>query len=174
MSQVVEFAGLHKLSEADFLATFGGVYEHSRWVAEAVADKRGAAGTVDELAAMMAAVVEHAGHDAQLALIRAHPELAGRVAAGDALTAASSEEQASAGLDQCTPAEYERLQALNCAYREKFGFPFVLAVRGRTRADVIASLERRLANDSEVEFRAALDQIHTIARLRLQAIAAGP
>ena len=173
MSQATEFpVALRELSETEFVNLFGGVYEHSVWVAEAVADKRnGETDTLEGLAAAMAALVESAGHDAQLALIRAHPDLAGRAAVGGALTAASSAEQASAGLDQCTPVEYERLQALNTEYRAKFGFPFVLAVRGRTRADIITVFEDRLGNDSETEFRTALDEIHKIARLRLQAIA---
>ncbi len=164
--------GLPAPGKADFVAAYGGVYEHSAWVAEAVADKHGTgADSVEGLAAAMAEAVENAGYDAQLALIRAHPDLAGRAAVAGALTAESTAEQASAGLDRCTPAEYERLQQLNAAYRAKFGFPFVLAVRGRTRAAIIEAFERRLGNDTETEFRAALDEIHTIARLRLRAIA---
>ena len=173
MSQKTELPGsLCELSQAEFVSLFGGVYEHSDWVAEAIADRRGGdTDTLEGLTAAMAAVVERAGRDAQLALIRAHPDLAGRAAVGGALTPASSAEQASAGLDQCSQAEYARLQALNESYGTKFGFPFVLAVRGRTRAEVIAAFERRLRNDSETEFRTALDEIHEIARLRLQAIA---
>lgn len=164
--------GIGHMSEAEFVELFGGVYEHSAWVAEAVSEKRRAvADGVEELAGAMAAVVDDAGRDKQLALIRAHPDLAGRAAVTGDLTAASSAEQASAGLDQCTPAEYERLQALNEAYHARFGFPFVLAVRGRTRTEIIEAFERRLGNDIETEFRTALDEIHTIARLRLAAIA---
>ena len=163
-------AGL--LREADFVARFGAVYEHSAWVAEAVYARHGGdTGNMVELATAMAEVVEEAGHEAQLALIRAHPDLAGRAAVGGGLTADSKAEQASAGLDQCTPAEYGRLRALNSAYRARFGFPFILAVRGRTRAEIIAAFEERLGNDAETEFRTALDQIHIIARLRLRAIA---
>lgn len=163
---------LCELSEVEFVKLFGGVYEHSAWVAEAVFKRPDPdTGTIEGLAGAMAEIVENAGHEAQLALIRSHPDLAGRAAVSGALTAASSVEQASAGLDQCTPAEYERLQALNQAYRSKFGFPFVLAVRGRTRADIITAFELRLNNDGATEFRTALDEIHTIAGLRLQAIA---
>lgn len=118
----------------------------------------------------MSAIVDAADEETKLALIRAHPDLAGRAAIRGGLTAASSEEQASAGLDQCTEEEYARFQSLNGRYRKKFGFPFVMAVRGRNRADILAAFERRLGNGREEEMVTALREIHKIARLRLEAM----
>ena len=155
-----------------FVERFGGIYEHSPWVADAVA-AAGVTASDDApaaLAARMAAVVEAAGEPRQLALLRAHPELAGKLAVAGGLTAESQSEQASARLDQCTPDEFARFTALNSAYGAKFGFPFIIAVRGLRRADIIAAFARRLDNSPAEEFRAALDQVHKIARLRLAAL----
>ncbi len=114
--------------------------------------------------AALMAVVRAAARDEQLALIRAHPELAGKVA----LTTASAAEQASAGLDRLSPAEFERFHALNAAYRERFGFPFVICVRLTDKAGILAAMEQRLANDRDAEIAVALDQIGEIVRLRLE------
>ena len=103
-------------------------------------------------------------------MIRAHPDLAGRASIAGELTAESTEEQASAGLDRCSPEEYARFQSLNTAYKEKFGFPFVMAVRNRSRADILEAFERRLGNDYDEEFETAIAEIHTIARLRIDAM----
>jgi len=156
-----------------FVARFGGVYEHSAWITEAL-HKRGltaAEDTPEGLAAAMASVLAAAGDDAKLALIRAHPDLAGRAAIAGDLTEASRSEQAGAGLDRCTPEEYRRFQELNDAYKEKFGFPFILAVGGKTRYDILAAFESRIENDPATEFRTALQQIDRIALLRLQSLA---
>jgi 2-oxo-4-hydroxy-4-carboxy-5-ureidoimidazoline decarboxylase len=157
------------LGRDEFVARFGGIYEHSPWVAEAAYDGGVEPGT---LAARMAAVVEAGGHARQLTLLRAHPELAGKLAIAGNLTADSKSEQASARLDQCTAEEFARFQELNAAYNAWFGFPFIIAVRGLQRADILAAFERRVGNDKTAEFREALDQVHKIARLRLQALAA--
>ncbi len=161
-------------TEADFVARFGGIYESSPWVAREAwrSGLGGIADDIDALAERLAAAVEDADASRQLALIRAHPDLAGRAAVAGRLTADSTAEQASAGLDQCTPEEYERFQALNAAYRARFGFPFVMAVRGSTRADILAAFDERLRNDERAEFRRALDEIHRIARLRLEQMVA--
>jgi OHCU decarboxylase len=103
----------------------------------------------------------------QLALIRAHPDLAGRAAIRAELTAASSAEQAGAGLDQCTRAEFVRFHELNDKYRKQFGFPFILAVKGKSRREILAAFEERLGNSVEAEFEEALTQIARIARFRL-------
>jgi 2-oxo-4-hydroxy-4-carboxy-5-ureidoimidazoline decarboxylase len=162
------------LPRAAFVAWFGGVYEHSPWVAEAVHDAGlgPADGTAEGLAAKMAAVVEAAGRDKQLALLRAHPELAGKLGLRGELTADSRSEQASARLDQCSPEEFRRFTELNAQYGTKFGFPFIIAVRGLQRVDILAAFEQRIGNSPETEFRTALDQVHKIARLRLVALAA--
>ncbi len=163
-----------RLDRDAFVTTFGGIYEHSPWVAEAIANEGldDSDDDAERLIGRMERVVEAAGHDHQLALLRAHPELAGKLAIAGDLTADSRAEQASARLDHCTPQEFARFQELNAAYNAWFGFPFIIAVRGLGRADILAAFERRIGNDKAVEFRAALDQVHKIARLRLEAMAA--
>jgi OHCU decarboxylase len=106
----------------------------------------------------------------KLTLIRAHPDLAGKAAIAGDLTAESSEEQASAGIDQCTPEEYAEFQALNSRYKEKFGFPFVMAVRNSNRSDILRAFATRLENDTDTEFATAIAEIHQIARMRLEGI----
>jgi 2-oxo-4-hydroxy-4-carboxy-5-ureidoimidazoline decarboxylase len=141
------------------------LFEHSLWV-EARADARPSSG--DRHADLMA-VVREASPEEQLALIRAHPELAGKAAIDGSLTEASAAEQASAGLDRLTPAEYEHFHTLNAAYRERFGFPFIICVRRTDKSAILAAMERRLANDRETEIATALDEIGEIVRLRLEA-----
>lgn len=157
-----------------FVARYGGVYEHSPWVAEQVATLAADIDDVAQLAALMADCVDNASTEKQLALIRAHPDLAGRAQIAGELTEASTSEQASAGLDRCSKLEYERFQALNDAYKEKFGFPFVMAVRGRTRTEILEAFSMRLQNDYDEEFETALVEIHKIARLRLEAMEDNP
>jgi 2-oxo-4-hydroxy-4-carboxy-5-ureidoimidazoline decarboxylase len=122
------------------------------------------------LASLMADCVDNAAVDAQLNLIRAHPDLAGKAEVAGELTADSSEEQSKAGLDQCTAQEFERFQSLNTAYKEKFGFPFIMAVRESTRGEILEAFAARIENDHDVEFETALQEIHKIARLRLAAL----
>jgi 2-oxo-4-hydroxy-4-carboxy-5-ureidoimidazoline decarboxylase len=148
---------------ADFVRRFAGVYESSPWVAEEAC--RG--GDPTDPAAAMRAALETAGRDRQLALLRAHPDLAGRLAVAGELTPESSAEQAGAGLDRCTPAEFAEFQDLNARYRAAFGFPFILAVRGHDRAAILAAFRRRVANVPDAEFREALDQVHRIAAFRI-------
>lgn len=157
-----------------FVQKFGGVYEHSPWVAERVNTLlNDSAVDTATLASLMADVVDNASVEQQLALICAHPDLAGRAQISGELTAESTDEQSSAGLDQCTADEYQTFQTLNAAYKEKFGFPFVMAVRGSNRAEILAAFAERLQNDSELEFETALQQIHIIAGLRLAAMEDG-
>jgi len=153
------------LSRAAFIARFGPVYEASPWVAEGVwpAVEAGGLDEPGALARAMRAEVDAAPREVRLALIRAHPELAGRARMADA----SVKEQAGAGLDQCSPGEFEAFQRLNGAYNARFGFPFVVAVKGLTRGDILAAFEARLANDPEVEFATAIAEIHRIAGFRL-------
>lgn len=140
------------------------LFEHSPWV-EARADARASSG--DRHADLMA-VVREASPEDQLALIRAHPELAGKAAIDGRLTDASAAEQASAGLDRLTPEEFDRFHALNAAYRERFGFPFIICVRLTNKAVILAAIEARLGNDREEEIANAIDQIGEIVRLRLE------
>ena len=160
------------MKELEFVRRYGGIYEHSPWVAESAAPLVGDSADVDVIARVMADCVDNATRERQLDLIRAHPDLAGKAAVAGKLTDDSESEQASAGLDRCTPEEYARFQALNTAYRRKFGFPFVMAVRNCTREQILAAFESRLENDYEEEFENALQEIHRIARIRLVALAA--
>ncbi|RMF40563.1 MAG: 2-oxo-4-hydroxy-4-carboxy-5-ureidoimidazoline decarboxylase [Alphaproteobacteria bacterium] len=164
-----------RMDRAGFVARFGGIYEHSPWVAEAVFDAGlpAEAADPDVLAGAMARQVEAAPYAARLALLRAHPDLAGRLAVAGALTEASRSEQAGAGLDRCSEAEFAEFTRLNAAYREKFGFPFILAVRGHDRHSILAAFRQRVESDAETEFRTALDQVHRIALMRLRDMAGG-
>ncbi len=166
---------LTKINACDptaFVAALGGIFEHSAWVAERVCDARPFA-NIDALHDAMMRVVREAPDSMQLALLRAHPELAGRAAVGGELTAESTKEQAGAGLNHCLPEEFARLTALNAAYSAKFGFPFILAVRGHDRASVLREFARRVANDRATEFEEALAQVSRITRLRLDALVTG-
>ncbi len=164
-------AELNALPPAAFVAALGGVFEHSPWVAERALATRPFA-TVGALHAAMVAAVAAAGAEAQLALLRAHPELAGRAMIRSELTADSSQEQAGAGLAQCSPDEYARLQDLNARYHARFGFPFIVAVKGLDRAQILERIAARIANDRTTEFREALSQVARIARLRLDSLLA--
>ncbi|WP_206952105.1 2-oxo-4-hydroxy-4-carboxy-5-ureidoimidazoline decarboxylase [Trinickia acidisoli] len=149
-----------------FAAALSGIFEHSPWVAEQAAQARPFA-TIDTLYATMRDIVAQAGDARQLALINAHPELAGKAAVRGELTAESTREQSGAGLAQCTQEEFDKLQRLNAAYREKFGFPFILAVRGHDRAGIIGNFEARVNNSRDEELRTSLEQIYRIARFRI-------
>jgi 2-oxo-4-hydroxy-4-carboxy-5-ureidoimidazoline decarboxylase len=158
------------LDQAAFVATFGRIYEHSPWIAETLC-AQGISPKHDELeslASALRAIVEEGGSARQMALLRAHPDLAGKLAVAGGLTDESRGEQAGAGLDQCSPAEFQRFQELNAAYTQRFGFPFILAVKGKSRAEILAAFETRIHNDPATEFRTALDQVHRIAFLRLR------
>jgi 2-oxo-4-hydroxy-4-carboxy-5-ureidoimidazoline decarboxylase len=146
------------------------VAEGSPWVAER-AWARGPFPDAAATADAFAAVAREASPDEQLALIRAHPDLAGRAALAGELTADSAREQASAGLDRLTAADLARFTALNDAYRERFGFPFVIRVAGRSVDDILAAYEARLANDADAERATAIEQIAEIMRLRIEAAA---
>jgi 2-oxo-4-hydroxy-4-carboxy-5-ureidoimidazoline decarboxylase len=162
---------LGALDRDQFVATLGAIYEHSPWVAEDVWPLRPFAG-IDELHAAMSKAVVDAGEPAQLALLRAHPQLAGKAALRGELTTDSTREQQGAGLDQCSPEEYARLHALNAQYEQRFGFPFILAVRGHTRTSILANMAARIDNTREDEFAEALHQVDRIARFRLEALLA--
>ena len=158
---------MNGLDQAAFTQHLGPLYEHSPWVAERAwaarpfSDRQG-------LHAAMMEVLEAASADETLALIRAHPELAGKVALAGDLTAASREEQASAGLGSLTPEEFSRFHRLNAAYDARFGFPFIICVRLTDKAGILAAMEARLRNSRAEEISEALRQIGLIGRLRLE------
>jgi 2-oxo-4-hydroxy-4-carboxy-5-ureidoimidazoline decarboxylase len=154
------------LPAAEFVARLHTLFEHSPWVVERAVVRRPFA----ELHAGLLQVLHAASADEQLALIRAHPELAGKAAIDGSLTAASAAEQAQAGLDRLTAEEFARFHALNAAYRARFDFPFIVCVRLTDKAGILAAMQARLANTREAEIAAALDEIGEIVRLRLEAL----
>ena len=159
-----------RMDHAAFVARFGGIFEHSPWIAErAFALELGPAhDSAVGLHNALARAFRSASAEERLGVLRAHPDLAGKLAAAKRLTAESTAEQASAGLDALTDAEREAFTRLNTAYVEKHGFPFIIAVRDHDKAGILAAFERRLANDSEVEFGEACKQVERIAELRLK------
>lgn len=148
------------------MARFGGVFEESPWIAREAWEQR-PFGSVEGLHTAMVWVVQHSPRAARLELICAHPDLAGKAAVAGALTPQSTQEQAAAGLDRLTPAQYERITSLTAAYRERYGFPFVVCAREHTADSIITTAERRLAASPEEEEQTALSEIAKIARLRL-------
>ncbi|TMG99149.1 MAG: 2-oxo-4-hydroxy-4-carboxy-5-ureidoimidazoline decarboxylase [Betaproteobacteria bacterium] len=168
---MITIESLNTASQADFVRALDGTYEHSPWIAERAWGQRPFA----SLAALKLALVQavrSATRDEQLALVRAHPELAGKAMVAKALTAESTNEQTTSGLTNCSPEEFAKLQQLNADYNAKFGWPFILAVRGPrgtglTRAEIIATFERRLAGHPDFELAECLRNIHRIAEMRL-------
>jgi 2-oxo-4-hydroxy-4-carboxy-5-ureidoimidazoline decarboxylase len=164
---------LNAATSAGFVAALAGVYEASPWVAELASAARPFA-TVADLHAAMQAAVAGAGEARQLALIRAHPELASKVASAVNLTAESRREQGSLGLDRLSDAEFARFERLNAAYAKRFGFPLIVCVRRHTRGSILDQFERRVGNSPDEERAAALAEIGLIARLRLTDAVDGP
>jgi 2-oxo-4-hydroxy-4-carboxy-5-ureidoimidazoline decarboxylase len=154
---------LNSLGREDFINAVGWVFEESPWVAEKVWNSRSFE-DADSLHQAMVEQVEAASREKQLALLRAHPDLGSRAR----INAASGAEQAAAGLDCLTPQEFERLDRLNTQYRDKFGFPFLFAVKGSTKHDIMRALEQRVDDDPEQEYREALRQVYRIARFRIE------
>ena len=164
-------AQLNAAVPAAAVALLDGIYEHSPWIAAAALAARPFA-DLAHLRHALADATRAGGRDAQLALLHAHPKLAGKAMVAGTLTAESTDEQTRSGLTQCSPDEFARLHALNDAYDARFGWPFILAVRGPTgqgltRAEIIETFERRLANDPDAEFDECLRNVHRIAELRL-------
>lgn len=153
----------------DFISRFGGVFEHSPFIAERAYD----AGLIGEpltaagVHAALCAQFRAASPEERLGVLRAHPDLAGRLAIAGELTEDSRKEQAGAGLDRLSPQEHARFTELNSAYTAKFGFPFIIAVTGLGRDDILAAFETRIDNDRETEFATACAQVEKIARIRL-------
>ncbi|MDX6750103.1 2-oxo-4-hydroxy-4-carboxy-5-ureidoimidazoline decarboxylase (plasmid) [Geminicoccaceae bacterium 1502E] len=154
----------------DFVARFGHVFEHSPWIAEAAFDKGlpPGADTAQGLHAALCNALRAAPRERHQALIDAHPDLAGRLARAGRLTSDSSKEQASAGLDRLSEEEHARFTALNEAYKARFGFPFIMAIKGSSKEMILAAFERRLQHDREEEEATALEEIEKIALLRLK------
>ena len=154
----------------DFVTRFGGVFEHSPHIAERAVD----AGIVTEplsavgIHAAMVSIFRAATPAERLAVLRAHPDLAGKLAIAGKLTMESRQEQAGAGLDRLSPQEHARFSELNAAYVSKFGFPFIIAVKGLSKDDILDAFETRINNDRDTEFATATVQVEKIALLRLK------
>lgn len=159
---------LQALDGDAFAAAFGGIFEHSPWVAQR-AFAAGPFASVDALHAAMLQVLHDAPRAEQLTLLRAHPELAGRAAIRGELTADSTQEQSGAGLDRCSPEEFAQITALNARYNATFGFPFIIAVKGLDREAILREFARRAGNAPDAEFAEALKQVARITRFRLDA-----
>jgi 2-oxo-4-hydroxy-4-carboxy-5-ureidoimidazoline decarboxylase len=155
------------MNRTGFATTLGFAFELSPWVVERAYDAAPFA-SLEALHAAMMAVLEASPQADKLSLIRAHPELAGKAAIAKTLTAESNAEQASAGLDRLTAEEFARFHVLNAAYGERFGFPFIIAVRLNDKTSILAAMEARLSNDHAAEVAEALRQIGLISKLRLQ------
>ncbi|HEX5218629.1 MAG TPA: 2-oxo-4-hydroxy-4-carboxy-5-ureidoimidazoline decarboxylase [Verrucomicrobiae bacterium] len=162
-------AHLNSLSRVEFVCVVGPVFEHSPWIAEATWTKRPFA-NLEFLHAALCKTVQDADEGKQLALIRAHPDLVGKLALAGQLTKESTTEQASAGLDKLSPEEAELFQSNNAAYQAKFGFPFVICARLNKKEAILNGFKVRLQNSREQEVKTALEEIGKIAYLRLQDI----
>ena len=158
---------LNSLSREEFVRFVGPVFEHSPWIAEAAAARRPFA-SIEELHGTLCKMVLEAGHEQQLALIRAHPDLVGRAAQAGSLTPESTREQAGAGLNILSPDEIAAFQKYNKLYREKFGFPFVICARLNKKDAILKGFASRLKNSREDEIQIALAEIFKIAELRLR------
>lgn len=169
---MLALADLNRLDPAAFVALLGGVFEHAPWVARDAWAERPFAEAAELHAAMMRAV-RAAPAQTRRAFLNGHPELAGAEARARGLTVDSTREQGSAGLDRMTDAEGQAFDRLNAAYRARFGFPFIIAVQGRGRAEILATFAERLARDPAVEEEAALDAVAQITRMRLDRLVAG-
>lgn len=159
-------------ARGDFIEKFGGVFEHSPFIAERAYD----AGfvtvplTAKGLHDGMVLEFRNAAREERLSVLRAHPDLAGKLAIAGELTEDSRKEQAGAGLDRLSPEEHSRFTELNTAYTDKFGFPFIIAVKGLDKSDILSAFERRIHNGFDEEFETAAAQVERIALLRLQAL----
>ncbi|MEB4593215.1 2-oxo-4-hydroxy-4-carboxy-5-ureidoimidazoline decarboxylase [Candidatus Thiothrix sp. Deng01] len=159
-------ATLNQLNQAAFVALLGGVYEHSPWMAERCSAQAPFA-DVEALLQAMRATLAAASHQEQLALLRAHPDLAGKAALRGELTAESTREQAGAGLGTLTPDEFARFTALNEGYQARFGFPFIMAVKNASKHQILGGFEQRIDHTPEAEFTMALEQVNRIAAFRI-------
>ncbi|HLR78812.1 MAG TPA: 2-oxo-4-hydroxy-4-carboxy-5-ureidoimidazoline decarboxylase [Burkholderiaceae bacterium] len=165
----LQLEALSHMNQATFTRELANIFEHSPWVAERAWNRRPFA-SLDALHAAMVDVVDQASDAEKLALIRAHPELAGKQAREGTLTDASAQEQRGAGLDACSADELARLNSLNSRYRDRFGFPFIIAVKGLDRHQIMDAMQARLSNSPEQEIHTCLAEIGKIACFRLEAL----
>ncbi len=161
-----DIASINAMDREAFVQKFGGIFENSPWVAEKAWEKKPFS-TLDDMHAAMVAVARYAPASAQLTLLQSHPDLAGKEAQAGTMTASSVAEQASAGLNALSHAEMTQISDFNAAYKKKFGFPFIIAVRMHTKEGILFEFNRRLQNDTQTEFANDLQNVYVITRLRL-------
>ena len=166
---MLSLSDLNRMSAADFAAALGGIFEHSPWVPERAAVQRPFS-SLDSLHGAMVLAMWAASDSEKLALLRAHPQLAGKEADAGTLTAHSTSEQDSAGLTRLSADEKAKIVALNAAYLDRHGFPFIIAVKLRTRRQIFAAFEQRANHPRDIEFTTALSEVGKIARIRLEAL----
>lgn len=165
----MQMTELHRLSREAFVAQIGHVFEHSPWVADSAYEQAGPFHTSEEVYKQLLTAMHEGTDDQKLSLLRAHPDLGGRIQ----MTDASVAEQKGAGLNQLSEDEYETLKRLNTHYTDRFGFPFILAVKGKTKEDIISNIESRIENSREEEFETALNEVGKIAVFRLNDLIGG-
>ncbi|WP_428492709.1 2-oxo-4-hydroxy-4-carboxy-5-ureidoimidazoline decarboxylase [Rhodopila sp.] len=168
-AQDIDMASINAMDRPSFVQKFGGIFERSPWVADKAWEQRPFA-SVDTMHAAMVQVVKFAPLPSQLALLQSHPDLAGKQAQAGAMTSSSVSEQASAGLNALSKPEMEKISAFNAAYRQKFGFPFITAVRMHTKEGIFFDFAQRLKNDTQTEYQNDLQNVYAITRLRLTAM----
>ena len=155
---------INKLSKSEFVKLFANIFENARWIAEELCNQK-PFGSFDELSSKMLNIFENTTKENQLKILNAHPDLANKTKISS-LTPDSLKEQTDAGLDQCTEEEFNEFKQLNNSYK-KFGFPFILAVKGKTKIEILNNLKKRISSSSKVEFSEAIKQVKKIASLRL-------
>jgi OHCU decarboxylase len=160
------------MAKASFIEHFKDIYEHSPWVAEHTYTRLPSinADDIQQLHQLMSDTLSNASKNQQLTLINAHPDLAGKAALRNELTASSTHEQAGAGIHECSPQEFAHFTELNKAYKAKFNFPFIMAVKGSNRLQILEAFETRIHNDIDTEFEQAIKEINKIALFRLEAL----
>ena len=167
MAEKYTLAKLNGMPQKNFVQIVGPAFEHSPWIAETAWKQRPFA-TFQNLHRALCETVKNSGQEKQLALVRAHPDLVGRAAPAGTLTRESTTEQAGAGLNKLSPEEIDLVQKQNAAYKNKFGFPFVICARLNKKGAILAGFEQRLKNSRGQEIKTALEEIFKIAELRLQ------
>ena len=169
-NEIINFENKN-FKKSKFISLFESIYEHSDWVIKnVIEDKSNIPNTIYELKLKMKNEVDNSSENLKLKLLRSHPELGIKKNEISSLTQSSQAEQKSAGLDQCSEEEYEEIKSLNKSYKEKFQFPFIIAVKGLNRLDIIKSMKKRVDNNYEEEFLTAINEVHKIAKIRFDAL----
>tara|TARA_S200000501_G_C20822614_1_gene743554 strand:+ start:861 stop:1382 length:522 start_codon:yes stop_codon:yes gene_type:complete len=169
-NEIINFENKN-FEKSEFISLFESIYEHSNWVIKNVIEGESSnPNTMIELKSAMKKIVDKSSDSLKIKLLRSHPELGIKKNQLSNLTASSQEEQKSAGLDQCSEEEYKEIKQLNKIYKKKFKFPFIIAVKGLNRSDVIDSMSIRVKNNYEEEFLTAINEVHKIAKIRLESL----